>query len=114
MRDGGADVNCKDVSGKRPLRGDHPGIVRFLLSRGADPTVQNTYGYTPLHYAADYGRRGAVEALLEDGRVRCLQHLALKNVFGKTAEEQARSLGKHEVADLLKGVREELEAEEVR
>ncbi|GFU11199.1 ankyrin-3 [Nephila pilipes] len=44
---------------------DHFEISKILLSKGADPNIQNEYGFTPLHIAAMRGNTNLVEILLE-------------------------------------------------
>ena len=59
-------------------------VVEFLLSKGADPNLQNSMGETPLHYAAD-------NSLLEIAKLLC-QHQAdpnVPNTDGETALFQA-------------------------
>lgn len=43
-----------------------PDLVRFLMSKNADPTKQNWYG-TALHVACEAGQIGSIEALLDAG-----------------------------------------------
>lgn len=38
-----------------------------LISSGADLDLADSKGWTPLHFAADYGRQGALERLLAAG-----------------------------------------------
>ena len=54
------------------LRGDYYYYrehVMELIKAGADPNVQDFYGYTPLHLAAEKGRLHVVEALIKSGAV---------------------------------------------
>lgn len=40
-------------------------VVELLLTKGADPNVQNIYGETPLHQAVDNGKHNIINLLLE-------------------------------------------------
>lgn len=42
-------------------------MVSLLLSRGANPSIQDIFGNTSLHYAVDKGRRDVAELLLTSG-----------------------------------------------
>ena len=48
------------------LRGDLAALTR-ALDEGADPCLADEDGYTPLHYAAGYGRLDILQALLAAG-----------------------------------------------
>ncbi|RZC60013.1 hypothetical protein C5167_021771, partial [Papaver somniferum] len=41
--------------------------VDYLLGKGANPNTRNTYGATPLHYAAQYGYTEILTRLLSRG-----------------------------------------------
>jgi ankyrin repeat protein len=45
----------------------HPGIVRFLIEKGADVNIKDWKGNTPLHYAAKIGDAIIAKLLLEKG-----------------------------------------------
>jgi hypothetical protein len=67
-----ADVHSQDVSGKTPLylaaSSGHAGIIRKLISAGAEPDADGeTHGTKPLHAAASENHAEAVRALLEAG-----------------------------------------------
>jgi ankyrin repeat protein len=55
-------------------------IVELLIQRGADVNAKDTYGYTPLQYAAQTGRTEVVQLLLEAGA-----NINAKNDNGQTA-----------------------------
>ena len=57
---------------------------------------QQINGNTALHWAAHYGNLAIATRLLEGGA-----DLTLRNVFGETALDRARSRGKSEVVALL-------------
>jgi ankyrin repeat protein len=44
-----------------------PGLVRYLLDRGADPRVAGTLGQSPFHVAVVEGNRELVDLLIERG-----------------------------------------------
>ena len=73
--------------------------AKALLDNGADVNVTDEEGNTPLHFAAGYGRSGAVRALLA-----AKADPSTKNAQGKTAvdliKEEARNPLNTE-ADLL-------------
>ena len=69
----GADVNAKEAEGwtalhramhKRSRGGDSEDITTLLLSNGADVNSTNRIAETPLHLAAEFGRRQAAALLL--------------------------------------------------
>ena len=58
--DHGADVNAATVESRGTalmwaLAAPHPDVVRLLLERGADPTLETSAGFTPLMFAARNG-----------------------------------------------------------
>ncbi len=67
------DVDERDNQGQTPLhiaaqgnaaQGNNDAIVKVLLERGADPTLVDSNGSTPLHHATIQGRPELVEILL--------------------------------------------------
>ncbi|CAM9886844.1 unnamed protein product [Choristocarpus tenellus] len=76
----------------------HVGVVRELLSAGADPKRANQEGATPLHLAARYSYPEVVVELLTSGIT-----VDLKNPAGETPLHTAARYAKSEcVADLLR------------
>jgi ankyrin repeat protein len=76
---GGADINAIGPSGGQTALmaaslGGAVQSVRYLLGRGADPTIGEKDGYTPLHGAAFQGRAEVARLLLQDARVPNVQH----------------------------------------
>ncbi len=69
----GAKVDAQDKSGRTPLhwaavKGKNPDFINSLVESGANidmPSGKNRN--TPLHYAAQYGQVGALEALIKKG-----------------------------------------------
>jgi len=47
----------------------HPEVIGLLLEKGADATIANNVGQTPLHLAADMGQLEACRVLIEKGGV---------------------------------------------
>ena len=99
-----ADANAMDGNGSTPLHwvsGGHyfkdGSVLRFLLEHGADISVQNQYGETPLHLASFNGALGVVRMLLEHGA-----DVEAKNNDGKTALQEAVEEGHDEVVELLR------------
>ncbi|KAL5342208.1 ankyrin repeat-containing domain protein [Aspergillus crustosus] len=71
--DHGAGVNGQDESGQSVLS-SAAGVglernVSLLLERGADPTIPDSRGWVPLHWAVQDGHAAIVEVLLRDPRV---------------------------------------------
>ena len=62
------DVNAQDWVGETPLhravRAESKPNVQLLLRHGADPTITDDRGYTPLQLACDKRHLGSMEALL--------------------------------------------------
>ena len=72
-------------------------MVWLLLARGADPTLANGYGCTPLMFACIGGHIGVVRSLLTDGR----SPINAENHWGRTAIFYAAGNGHAEVVRLL-------------
>ena len=72
LLDHGADIDAttRETSSTAlmwALAAPHPEIVRLLLARGADPTIETTPGFTPLMFAARNGDIEMAEALIATG-----------------------------------------------
>ena len=99
--DCGANPNIRSTAdGGTPLhvtadRG-YLGIVKFLLRHGADPNIQNNYGWTPLHFVASYGYPEVAELLLKHGANPNVQ-----DNDGDTPLHKAAVSGYLEVVELL-------------
>jgi hypothetical protein len=48
-------------------RGGLDRFIKVLLERGVSPDAGNSWGYTPLHHAAKYGKASTIELLLASG-----------------------------------------------
>jgi ankyrin repeat protein len=99
LLDQGANPNIASNNALRvaPLHSaiaaNSPAIVELLLSRGAQPNVEEASGYTPLHNAAGPGNRQIIDLLLAAGADATR---AAKD--GKTPPDVARQYG-HEWHD---------------
>jgi len=67
----GSNINAKDRNGNTPLtiaamRGDEM-LVKYLLKKGADQNVKNSYECTPLFYA-EKGKYAGIVNLLQDSK----------------------------------------------
>ncbi|MCP5369897.1 MAG: ankyrin repeat domain-containing protein [Rickettsiaceae bacterium] len=71
-------------------------LVDLLLNKGADPTIKNNGGNTPLHLASLCGNKKIVDLLI-DKEV----DLNIQNTDGNTPLHLASLLGYKEVVDLL-------------
>jgi len=45
----------------------HKGTVRALIERGADANMSDSYGWTPLHFTASWGRKETARLLIRQG-----------------------------------------------
>ena len=88
-------------------------VVKELLSAGADPDMQNSYGFTALMFASEYGHTKIVKLLLEGGANPNIQN-NMSNFdnymtptgqpfydWGWTALMYASAYGHTEIVDLL-------------
>lgn len=85
-------------------RGHHSCVV-FLHAKGVDINQKTQEGYTPLHFAAGYGRHDVVNVLLLLGADRTIVAPTRQEPFAAvgTAEAIARTFGHIKTADLIKG-----------
>jgi ankyrin repeat protein len=95
-----ADVNERSADGSTALlwavhHGDK-GLIRALLDRGADPTLANEYGVTPLAAAAVEADFEIVQALLEAGA-----DVESRNAEGQSALMVVARTGRIDTAKLL-------------
>ena len=85
----GADVNerCSTTNGNRPLHqaflNDRAGVdlIRAPLEAGADPSVENIHGETPIYYAQGPLRMGDIPSSSRERRVSA-RGSTLRVVFG--------------------------------
>jgi ankyrin repeat protein len=65
-------INARDAGGWTPLMrataGDHLDIIRFLLAKGADPTLRDKKGLTALSLASPQAKAVLDEFLRDDVR----------------------------------------------
>ena len=64
-----AKILNEDKDGESPLifasEEGHLDVVKYLVSKGADPNKQDARGYTPIDFAAANGHHDVVEYLFE-------------------------------------------------
>lgn len=65
--------------------GNHPAIVNILLEHGANTTLQDKQGFTPLHHASWHGQLEIMDILLRDKK----PPLEVKNNYGGTVLDTA-------------------------
>ena len=105
LLEGGANVDRTEAGGNTALHYaahyGHLDVCRLLLDWGAKVDPQGAWNYNPLHDAAWAGHLSVVKLLVERGA-----DVSLKNDFGQTASDVARSEGYKEMAEWLDLVNE--------
>ena len=96
----GYDINF-ETGGTTPLsgasNGGHEEMIKFLISKGADPNRKNgVSGESAFMSAAEMGQLGAVKVLLSSGAAPCAT-----DKEGHTAEGLARKYHHTDIADYL-------------
>ena len=61
-------------------------ILKILLEAGADPNIQNVYGYTVLHVASQKGLTKFVKLLLKHSADPCIRNVGKKSCFELAAQ----------------------------
>lgn len=74
----------------------HLTVVRILLDKGADISIQDSQGYTALHLVVYQGNKKVARLLLDRGA-----DVAARSVSGYTALRCAAASGRKEVVELL-------------
>ena len=99
LPDGRPSTSLTGIPWQTPLmiaaRYGHADIVSILASYGADVTMEDSHGFTPLHYAAVHGHVRTGEVLLQLGA----QNVAASSK--QTPSELAEASGQREMARLL-------------
>ncbi|XXQ39153.1 Ankyrin repeat domain-containing protein [Plasmodiophora brassicae] len=90
------DVDRRTVLHEVARRGCSENLVGFLIEHGALVDAQDYKGQTPLHLAADNGRREVVNRLLDRGA-----HIDAIDRQGRTALHLAADSGRLDVIDIL-------------
>ena len=90
----GTDVNAKDRWDWSLLHYAEGSVdlTRLLLDKGANPNAETASGQTPLHLAADKGRKAEVELLISRGAA-----VNAKNYYGRTPLSYAEDLGSNDM-----------------
>jgi len=74
LLDGGADVDLQNIEEATALNVAtffcHPDMVRVLLARGADPTLTNRWGATPLDLASSHPIKKMKPSLIDSSDLR--------------------------------------------
>lgn len=84
-----------------------PDVVQLLLDTGADPNVENNYGYTPLHWAAKHGHVESAKILMKAGA-----QLDICNKNGDFPLTLALRFGQDELVHLFLGTTRKHEKQE--
>jgi len=95
LLDNGADPNAKDRWDWSLLHYTQGNVdlTRLLLDKGANPNaIENERGLTPLHFAAEPGRKAMVELLISRGA-----NVNAKDYCGRTPLSYAEDLGSNDM-----------------
>ncbi|XP_044267748.1 uncharacterized protein LOC123013350 [Tribolium madens] len=89
-------TNCENILDQYFVSYNYQDCIKELISKNANPNLQNNNGATPLHYACKYRNAEIIELLIDGGA----------DVNVQTDEKQtplhiAIALGKMQVVDLL-------------
>jgi ankyrin repeat protein len=103
LLDAGADIDALSKNGQEltPLHSalanpHHAKVGLMLIEKGADTTLAQSEGYTPLHYAAANGMDDVVIHLLAMNSTR-----SARTKDGKTPQDLARERKHHTTAKIL-------------
>ena len=99
---GNASIDGPSPKGCTPLlyaaRGGYAECVRFLLSKGASPMLQDNAGGTVLHHAIEKGHIDVLEVLLEHG-IDIYSAIEIPDNAGRTPIFEA--IDNHDTPDIL-------------
>jgi uncharacterized protein len=89
----GADINAQDSGGENPLyfsllgpKNENLDVLKWLLQHGANITLTNVQGRTPLFWAIVAGSTNAVVVLLQHGADPTLKDYREKNALDQATE----------------------------
>ena len=99
----GCDVNEFNRYAETPLHWacklGYTKIVEILLAAGADPSIEDGDNNTPVHWACEYDHPQVLEMVLQKSGLETLQ---MKNVDGRTPEQEAKFHHSHKATRFLK------------
>lgn len=87
----GADVTIKDARGETPLHNAASKIAKLLLQHGADVNDQDIEGNTALHQAVQRGYTEEAKVLLQHGANTKIQNKAGKTAFDLAQTDRMKS-----------------------
>jgi ankyrin repeat protein len=99
----GTDINAKYAAYEETIlhhasRHNHMGIIKYLLSNGADISATDKFLNRPLHDAARGGNIFIIKLLLDNGADKCAT-----NQSGSTAARIADTRGNYAAATYIDG-----------